>query len=170
MTRQDQIEKVFFGVSKDEVTEDLFYKFVTKRKLETENNCMHKFYFKNENLVAYYLHGSFKNNYYIVNNDVPGIGGTKFNVVLAPFEYIAGFDDYKEKFTPSGGLFAQLKKGKVFEYKELVRGITKRDITLVYILLYGDYEMPYTKNRATTEEDLDIEVEHFYFLNKYNLL
>lgn len=84
-------------------------------------------------------------------------------------KYIARFDDYKEEFTPNQGLFSQINN-KVFDYGSPRKGITKRDITLAYIFIYKEYEMPYTKNNITTEEELDIEVEHFYFLNKYNLL
>lgn len=81
--------------------------------------------------------------------------------------YITEFDYFK----PCEGLFAQLSKDKrVFAYNSKRRRINKRDITLVYIYVYGEYEMPYTKNKVYSEEQLDIEVDHFYFLNKYNLL
>lgn len=90
-----------------------------------------------------------------------------FNLVFpAEFQksYISGFK-------PCEGLFAQLSRDKrVFDYKTKRQGITKRDIVLVYIHIYGEYEMPYTKNKVYSEEQLDIEVDHFYFLNKYNLL
>lgn len=167
---EQQIYSVGFGKDKDEVLEKYFYKFISDKKLKSYNNCMHKYYFKNDLLVAYYIHGSFKNNYYIVGNKLPGINPQTFEVTMSP-KYIVGCDPYKENSEINVGLWKQLEKGKyVIEYKGRRNKIIKRDIVLMCILLYEEYEMPYTKNKVTTEEDLDIEVQHFYFLNKYNLL
>jgi len=49
-------------------------------------------------------------------------------------------------------------------------GITKRDVYLASMYVFGGKIMPYTKNTITTEDELDEEIIHFYFLNKYNLL
>jgi hypothetical protein len=137
-TIENQIYGVGFGKQEDEVLEKDFYKFISKGKLANYNNCMHRFYFKNETP----LHG----------------------------KYLAGFDDYKENLSLSKGLFFQLEKGKVFNYGGRGEKITKRDTVLTVIYVFKEYEMPYTKNIVATEEELDVEVAHFYFLNKYNLL
>jgi len=50
------------------------------------------------------------------------------------------------------------------------KGITKRDLTLAVMYMFGTYTMKYSNNVVTTEEELDNEIAHFYFLNKYNLL
>ena len=49
-------------------------------------------------------------------------------------------------------------------------GISRRDIILVRIYIFGGFKMKYSGNYITTEEELDIEVEHFLFLRKYNLV
>jgi len=49
-------------------------------------------------------------------------------------------------------------------------GITKRHILLAVIYCFNGYTMKYSGNKITTEEELNTEVEHFYFLSKYNLL
>lgn len=70
-------------------------------------------------------------------------------------------------------MWQQLQKGRhIIRYKKPkeIERITKRDIVLTIINMFNEYTMPYTKNIVTTEEDLDNEVSHFYFLNKYNLL
>lgn len=167
---ENQMYSVGFGRDKDEVLEKDFYKFISGKKLSIYNNCMHKYYFKNEVLIAYYIHGLSKNNYYIVDNKLPGINPQQFEVIL-PVKYIAGCDPYKENSEISVGLWKQLDKDKyIIEYKGRENKITKRDIVLTVIHMFKEYVMPYTKTKVTTEEDLDAEVEHFYFLNRFNLL
>lgn len=68
------------------------------------------------------------------------------------------------------GLWEQLKGGKkIIEYKR-VGNITRRNIIMMIIYVIGHYQMKYSGNKITTEEELDIEVTHFKFLYKYGLL
>ena len=84
-------------------------------------------------------------------------------------KYIIGFDDYKENGESSFSLYTQVKKGVYEANYERPKEIYKRDVALTILYVFGVYYMKYTKNVVTTEEDFDIEVEHFFFLKKYNL-
>ena len=63
----------------------------------------------------------------------------------------------------------QMSKDYKISY-ERPSGITKRDVYLASMYMFEGKIMPYTKNTITTEDELDEEITHFYFLNKYNLL
>lgn len=65
--------------------------------------------------------------------------------------------------------YKELKRGYKISYKR-PSGISRRDVYLASMYVFGGKVMPYTKNIITTEDELDEEVTHFYFLNKYNLL
>ena len=62
-----------------------------------------------------------------------------------------------------------MKKGCKIVYSKPI-GLTSRDIVLASIYVFGYKIMRYSRNRITSEEELDIEVEHYQFLKKYNLL
>ena len=73
------------------------------------------------------------------------------------------------KTVKTEGIFAQIRNKRNFIYTKGCK-ITVRHIALVMIDILGEYYMQYSGNKVTTEEELDIEVEHFFFLLKYNLL
>ena len=73
-----------------------------------------------------------------------------------------------EEFKGNEGIFKQMKGLKVtYDKPEKIR---LRHIVLASIYVLGSYKMPYSKNTITTEEELDMEVLHYNFLRKYNLL
>lgn len=49
-------------------------------------------------------------------------------------------------------------------------GILLRDVVYASIYVFGGYKMKYSKNIVKSEEELDMEIGHFKFLYKYNLL
>ena len=55
-------------------------------------------------------------------------------------------------------------------YRRPKGGITKRDLFLTIIYVFGGKKMKYSGNFIKTEEELDIEIVHFKFLYKYGLL
>lgn len=52
-------------------------------------------------------------------------------------------------------------------YKEI---FTFRNIATSLIEIFGGYKMPYTKNWVKSVEEMDMEIEHYNFLRKYNLV
>lgn len=69
-------------------------------------------------------------------------------------------------------LWQQLPKDKyeIRYSKPRESKITRRNLALASIYTLNAYYMKYSKNIVTTEEELDMEVMHFKFLSKYNLL
>lgn len=67
------------------------------------------------------------------------------------------------------GIISQIRNTKI-NYVRPGNKVTQRHIALLSILILGSYEIPYSQNKVVTEEDLDIEVTHYQFLRKYNLL
>lgn len=77
-----------------------------------------------------------------------------------------------EEGLPVRNMWTQLQKGRhtIGYSKPTGAGLNKRDLVLAQIYCFGERQMPYTKNFVKSEQELDEEVSHFYFLNKYNLL
>ena len=48
--------------------------------------------------------------------------------------------------------------------------ITHRDVAIGLLEAFGAYKMPYTFNYVRSVEELDMEVNHYMFLRKYNLV
>ncbi len=67
------------------------------------------------------------------------------------------------------GLIAQIRNRKI-NYVRPGNKIRLRDIALVSLYVLGYYIMPYSQNKVKTEEELDVEIKHYQFLRKYNLL
>ncbi len=67
------------------------------------------------------------------------------------------------------GILWQIKNNPIIAYSR-PNGMTSRDLALAMMDIYNGYFMKYSGNKVTTEEELDIEVTHFKFLNKYGLL
>lgn len=67
------------------------------------------------------------------------------------------------------GDWTQLKRGRIIKYSR-PKGIRRRHVLLAAMYCLGEWKMKYSGNTITTEEELDIEVMHFKFLYKYNLL
>jgi|GEM_PF-5079104 len=67
------------------------------------------------------------------------------------------------------GILWQMKNNPVISYKR-GGGITRRDLALAMIYTFGGYQMKWSNNVVESEEDLDVELTHYQFLRKYNLL
>jgi hypothetical protein len=67
------------------------------------------------------------------------------------------------------GIIAQIRNRKINHVRPGNK-IRLRDIALVSIYVIGYYRMPYNSNKVKTEEELDVEIKHYQFLRKYNLL
>jgi len=69
----------------------------------------------------------------------------------------------------SEGLWHQLEKKPFVDYGR-PGNLTARHIALMFIETMGGLLMKYSGNTVKTEEELDMEIEHFKFLYKYNML
>lgn len=67
------------------------------------------------------------------------------------------------------GLWQQLKKKPFVNYGR-PGNLTARHIALMIIEVMDGYLMGYSGNTVKTEEELDMEIDHFKFLFKYNML
>jgi hypothetical protein len=65
------------------------------------------------------------------------------------------------------GIIHQMEYPKPLKYSK-PRGITKRDIFLVAMFIYGK-NIHYTENLIREEEDLDIALNHYNLIRQWKL-
>lgn len=74
----------------------------------------------------------------------------------------------------NGIKIVELKNERVFKFYTGVEGYKElykhRNIAIGCIEIFGGYKMPYTKNWVKSVDEMDMEIEHYNFLRKYNLV